>query len=201
MSIFSWFKKKTTKTEEVVATEETTKVEEVTKELTMSKEGRWALTRMEGYKLQSYDDYNRKTLKFGDTAIGTITIGVGHTGSLRAIGIEKSVYAGCTITSEQCDTLLTEDVKIFEKTVRDLVKVELTQCQFDALVCIAFNIGTAGFKRSNLLKYLNEGKQNDMEAIEAGFMGWTKSNGDTTKLVSRRKREIEVYKGNYNFNF
>lgn len=197
MSIFSWFKKKA----HLVAEDAPEAVVETKKELTMSKDGRWALTRMEGYKLSAYDDYNNKILKFGDTATGTITIGVGHTGSLEAIGIDKNVYAGCTITSDQCDTLLTEDVKRFEQAIRDLVKVELTQCQFDALVCFAFNIGIAGFKRSNMLKYLNEGKQNDMEAVEAGFMGWTKSNGDPNKLVSRRKREIEVYKGNYNFKF
>jgi lysozyme len=198
MSIFSWIKSKMHKNEESVVETVETPVTETTKELTMSKDGRWALTILEGRRLKAYDDYNSKTLKIGESAQGTITIGVGHTGSMKAIGIDKDVYAGCTITAEQCDTLLTEDLKRFEAAVRDYVKVELTQCQFDAIVCFTFNIGIAGFKRSNLLKYLNEGKQNDMESVKAGFMGWTKANGDPNFLVGRRNKEIRVYTGDYN---
>lgn len=60
------------------------------------------------------------------------TIGVGHT---------KGVKKGDTCTVAQAMEWLREDVRTAEAAVLRLVKVPLTQAQFDALVSFVFNVG------------------------------------------------------------
>ena len=70
---------------------------------------------------------------------GVWTIGYGHTGTT----FDQPSPKGMTITDEQIDILLKEDMKRFEKAVLRSVAVALTQNQFDALVSFAFNAGAA----------------------------------------------------------
>ena len=78
------------------------------------------------------------------------TIGWGHTGDVKP---------GDKITQAEADRLLKKDIETAEKAVSKLVKVPLTQNQFDALVSLTFNIGAGkqGFAGSRLLRLLNEG--------------------------------------------
>jgi lysozyme len=109
----------------------------------------------EGLVLYSYDDAkpsNSNRVNVGQKAIGTLTIGWGHT---NAAGLPK-VYPGQTITKAAADTILANDLIPVENQVNSLVKVPLTQNQFDALVSFQYNTGSLG--RSSALKLLNEGK-------------------------------------------
>ena len=64
--------------------------------------------------------------------------------------------------------------------------------QFDALVSFAYNVGTANFAKSTLLKKVNA-NPNDA-SIRAEFGKWNKSNGRVLKgLVTRRKEEADLY--------
>ncbi len=63
---------------------------------------------------------------------GIWTIGYGHTG-----GVKR----GMTITQSQADNYLKQDLKRFETSVNTLIKVELNQNQFDALVSFTYNCG------------------------------------------------------------
>lgn len=125
---------------------------------------------------------------------GVWTIGYGHTKSadlLRAKGLE--------ISEEEGEELLKHDIKIFERAVRRLVKVDLTQNQFDALVSFTFNLGAGNLKKSTLLRKLNTG---DYEGAAEEFPKWVRANGRILGgLVTRRKEERALFltkKGNHN---
>jgi len=111
------------------------------------------------------------------------TIGYGHYGS--------DVRQGQTITKDQADKLFEKDVQRFENVVNNLVKVELTQDQFNALVSFTYNVGEGALKSSDLLKKLNSG---DYKGASAEFPRWNKSDGKIIQgLVNRRKKERELF--------
>src|SRR5690349_12958929 len=102
----------------------------------ISKKGLDLIKSFEGLELKAYED-----------SVGVLTIGYGSTGS--------HVKQGMVITKEQAEELLKRDVSRFERGVNDLVKVPLTQNQFDALVSFSFNIGLGNLKSSTLIRNLN----------------------------------------------
>lgn len=113
-----------------------------------------------------------------------LTVGYGHT---------AAVKEGQTMTREEATAQLEKDVKPFEKAVSNAVKVPLTQKQYDALVHLAFNIGTEAFKNSTVVKRLNAG---DMEGAKAAWGRFVKAGGKTVKgLVNRREAEISDFFG------
>ena len=75
----------------------------------------------------------------------------------------------------------------FAKQVFALLKKEVTQNQFNALVSLAYNIGINGFAKSTVLKRVNI-NPND-STIKSAFMMWTKNK----ELIGRRKSEVEQY--------
>jgi lysozyme len=95
--------------------------------------------------------------------------------------------------------ILARDVKPFEKAVNELVTgVALTQDEFDALVSFAFNVGAAAFKRSNLLKRINEnafrtgdaaGRERAIAEIDKAFMAWNTAGGKVVSGLTRRRRD------------
>lgn len=114
---------------------------------------------------------------------GRWTIGHGHTGS--------DVWPGLTITKPEAEALLEKDLRRFEKGISEMVKVELTQGQFDALVSFTFNVGLEAFKNSTLLKKLNAG---DYEGAAEQFQRWNKAGGKTLLgLIRRREAERKLF--------
>lgn len=111
---------------------------------------------------------------------GVLTIGYGHTG--------KDVKAGQTITEKEAEGLFKIDVNRFEKVVNSLVKVSLTQNQFDALVSFVYNIGGGAFAKSTLLKKLNSW---DYLGASLEFSRWT--NKGLAGLVKRRSQEKKLF--------
>jgi hypothetical protein len=73
-----------------------------------------------------------------------------------------------------------------------MVKVPLIQAQFDVLVSFAFNCGTAALKRSTLLKRVNAGA---FEAVQAELMKWTKTDGRELPGLVRRRAEAALWRG------
>lgn len=125
----------------------------------------------EGLRLDSYQDSG-----------GVWTVGYGHTATAKP---------GQTITRQQAEALLLSDLKDKENAVKALVKVPLTQNEFDALVSLVFNIGTGAFKNSTLLKELNAGNK---KAAAGQFIRWVNVNGQQLPgLVKRRKEEKELF--------
>jgi lysozyme len=138
----------------------------------MSEEGLKLLEGYEGIRLAAYLD-----------TAGVWTIGVGHTG--------PEVHEGMIATVEQVRRWLDEDVKEAENAVNRLVKVALTQEQFDSLASFVFNLGETQFNKSTLLKRLNAG---DYVAAGKEFKRWVYSGGKITPgLVKRRNSEARPF--------
>src|ERR1700688_4535422 len=95
----------------------------------------------EGLRLDAYQDQ-----------VGRWTIGYGH-----ATGVQP----GDSITQLQAEAFLIQDLQLAEKYVNLLVKVSLTQGEFDALTDFAFNLGVEALEGSTLLKLLNAGDYAD----------------------------------------
>lgn len=110
------------------------------------------------------------------------TIGWGHT---------KTAKRGMKITRQEAQRLFDSDVQWAEDAVNNLVKVPLTQNQFDALVSFVFNIGETKFRKSTMLRKLNAG---DYEGAAAEFPRWNKQKGEVLRgLVRRRAEEMEYF--------
>ena len=117
------------------------------------------------------------------------TVGFGHTS---AAG-DPVVTSGLVITKAEAEEILKCDLVQYEDAVRKLVKVVLTQSQFDALVSFTYNVGEAQFSRSTLLKRVNAGRFNE---VPAEFMKWTKGGGkELPGLVRRRRAEVKLWRG------
>jgi lysozyme len=116
------------------------------------------------------------------------TVGFGHTTSAGP----PVVQPGMTITKDQAEDILRSDLKKYEAGVLRLVKVELTQGQFDTLVSFAYNCGVGALARSTLLKRVNAGRFN---AVPAELMKWTKAGGrELAGLVRRRRAEAALWR-------
>jgi len=140
--------------------------------------------RWEGMKLTAYPDP-------GSRDGNPWTIGYGHTSD----GFMK-VERGLSISPKQAEDALEYDLNETAAAVDELVKVELSDNQFGALVSFAFNVGLAAFKRSTLLRKLNKG---DYAAVPSELARWTRNDGTVMKgLVNRRAAEAGLWaKGEY----
>jgi lysozyme len=125
---------------------------------------------------------------------GKPTIGWGH-----VITSTGDYMHTCTIDETTADKLLAQDNLVWERCIKRLVKVELTQNEFDALCCLLHNIGEPNFANSTLLKKLNA---NDKCGAADEFPKWNKfSNPKTNQLevaaglVRRRAQERALFLG------
>ena len=115
---------------------------------------------------------------------GIWTIGYGHT---------HGVHEGQTCTQEQADAWLVEDIESTERMVNHLVKVPMTQGQYDALVDFAFNLGASALSGSTLLALLNAG---NYEGAAEQFERWHHVGGkDCAGLFRRRAAERAEFEG------
>ena len=120
--------------------------------------------------------------------VGILTIGWGHT---NATG--RRFTADTLWTQAECDDALREDLAKFESAVRGLVKVELEQCRFDALVSFAYNCGVGNLKSSTLLRKVN---RRDFSSAAREFAKWNKAGGRVLKgLTRRRAAEATLFQG------
>lgn len=143
---------------------------------TTSKVGIDLISSFEDTKLKAYDD-----------GIGVWTIGIGTTIYPNGVKVKK----GDVCTLEQAKSYFANDLKRFEKTVNDSVKVDLIQNQFDALVSLTYNIGSTAFKNSTLLKKLNA---KDFTGAADQFLVWNKGGGKIMNgLVRRREAERALF--------
>jgi len=128
---------------------------------------------------------------------GFPTIGVGHLLE-RAELLSGKIWIGRQsvdwrngLTKIQIQKLLAHDLKKFEQTVNEKVRMELFQSEFDALVSFSFNIGQKAFSDSTLLSHLNRGWFNK---VPEQFKRWKWAGGRIVQgLINRRKREVAMF--------
>ncbi|WP_151837834.1 MULTISPECIES: lysozyme [unclassified Acinetobacter] len=129
----------------------------------------------EGLELKAYDD-----------GVGVWTIGYGTT-MINGTKVKK----GDTCTLEQAKSYFAHDLKRFEASVNNQVKVPLSQNQFDALVSLVYNIGSGNFASSTLLKKLNA---KDYAGAADQFPRWNKAGGKVLNgLIRRRDAERALF--------
>ena len=115
---------------------------------------------------------------------GKLTVGYGH------VVLPGENFDG-GINVEQAQELLRKDVEESEEYVNRLVKVELPQLAFDALVSFTFNVGGNAFGSSTLLKLLNT---RDYRAAALQFCHWDNSNRkEINGLEARRDEEALLF--------
>ena len=116
---------------------------------------------------------------------GIWTIGFGH----RMLPGESYPNG---ITREEGVQILMRDVAVAEAGIERLVKVALTQSQFDALVDFTFNLGVGSLAESTLLRLLNAGKY---DAVPAQLLEWCHSGATVVPgLLARRQAETAMWK-------
>lgn len=94
------------------------------------------------------------------------------------------------LTLEQADQLLIDDLRNVEQTVTKLVKLPITQCQFDALVSHVFNCGVS----ETLFKLVNSVPHDSKELREWWTLRYITGNGiKLNGLIRRRKTEYDLF--------
>ena len=121
-------------------------------------------------------------------SVGLWTVGYGH-----LIGDGKSLPSGDNrvFTQEEIDSFLVNDLTRTESGINMLVRVPLTQNQFDALCSFCYNLGIGTYQKSTLLKYINaslwDAAANDL--LKFHFAGGVSQPG----LVKRRQAEHDLF--------
>jgi GH24 family phage-related lysozyme (muramidase) len=111
---------------------------------------------------------------------------------------EAAVAEEARLLALTVDEVLAQDVRPFECAVNELViAVVLLQDEFDALVSFVFNVGISAFKRSHLLKLINENRyragtaaerNQAIEDIANAFAAWNTAAGKVLDGLTRRRR-------------
>ena len=116
-----------------------------------------------------------------------MTIGYGHV-------IEANPFL-TRVTREGAEFILWQEVKRVDKYLNRVIKVKLTQGQFDSLCSLVFNWGVGNFSKSKGLEKLNNkeyknasveffSKEKGVVNIEGKF---------STGLYKRRQAELEMW--------
>jgi lysozyme len=119
---------------------------------------------------------------------GVPTIGYGSTRYPNG----KKILLGEKLTNEKEATqLLLATLSPYEDAVNKHLP-NINQCQFDALVCFAYNLGTGALIKSTLLK---KAKANNADpSILDEFLRWNKAGGKVLAgLTNRRREEANLY--------
>ena len=95
--------------------------------------------------IERFEGYRRAAARLED---GRWTIGYGHT---------RTARQGAEVSEADAEALLIYDLMEISAKLNEWIFTPLTQNQFDALAAFAFNIGLDNFRRSNVLRRLNEG--------------------------------------------
>jgi lysozyme len=130
------------------------------------------ITNEEGFRNKAYKDSK-----------GLPTIGVGH-----LIKNSEPHLLTATLSDQEVKELLKSDLKWCSEAVETSVRVPLTQKQYDALYSLCFNIGETNFKKSTVVKKINE---NDLKGAADAILMWNKPD----VLIKRRQRERALFLG------
>jgi len=140
----------------------------------LSAEGLELIKRFEGFRGQQYTD-----------VAGFPTIGYGH----RVVPPEVFPRG---VSESEAAAILAGDVSAAELAIGRLVKVALTQGQFDALVDFCFNLGAGRLASSTLLRCLNAGCY---DAAAEQLLLWDLAGGEVNLgLKARREAELRLWK-------
>ena len=140
------------------------------------------------------------TLALSATALVALALSEGYTpravqplpGDKPTIGFgtTEGVRMGDTITPPKALERKLRDVQAFEGAIKQCVRVPLSQGEYDAFVSLAYNIGSAAFCKSTLVRELNAG---NYAAACKQILRWDRFKGQQIRgLTLRREREYQT---------
>lgn len=148
----------------------------------LSLRGKMFLVMNEGIALSPYLD-----------SVGVKTLAIGATVS--EIPDIANMPWDHKITMEEALELLDVGLKKYVNAINSVLNVPITQCQFDSLVSLCFNIGTGRIKErvgglagSTAIKRINAGES--PESVAQAILMWNKP----PEIKERRMREAKLYK-------
>lgn len=145
--------------------------------MNISDKGLQILKHFEGCKLTAYADTG-----------GVWTIGYGNT----YFPDGRKVKKGDKISQAEAEAMLPAVLSEFEAEVSKHMVVPTTQHEFDAMVCLAYNIGHHAFGKSTLLRLHKV--RTPRKEVAKQFHRWNKDNGKVLKgLIRRRASEAHLY--------
>lgn len=117
---------------------------------------------------------------------GWPTIGYGH---VVRPGEEEKFAGG--ITEAEAEEVLAQDVRATERSINRLIRVFLTQKQFDALASFTFNLGGGALQHSTLRIKIN---REEHESAIKEFGRWIIAGGRKLRgLIRRRAASAAMY--------
>jgi lysozyme len=133
--------------------------------------------------IKRFEGYRKKAAQLAD---GRWTIGYGHTLTARE---------GAEVSESDAEALLLYDLIAVAHAVNEWTFTPLTQNQFDALCAFASNIGVDNFRRSSVLRRVNEGQ---MLQAACAMELWRKADFEGERividaLVRRRSAEKTLF--------
>jgi lysozyme len=138
----------------------------------ISENGKDLIKQFEGCRLMAYKDMGN-----------VYTIGYGHTG--------YDVWSGLSITQDDANTLLNKDLEKFEATINGALP-DLNQNQFDACVCLAYNIGAFEFTHSSVMQAILNDRCG--WSIKREWLKFARVKGQVEPgLLLRRQKEYELF--------
>ena len=140
-----------------------------------------------GYKLlQEFEGLSLVPYK---CSAGVATIGYGATfyPSLKKVTMQDPPISLAT-----AKWMLKEISDKFAVDVDKMIKANINQNQFNAIVSLSYNIGLAGLAKSSLLKKVNANPSDP--TIRNSFLIWNKAGGLVNNgLTKRRTKEANLY--------
>lgn len=130
------------------------------------------VTSWEGYKREVYLD-----------PVGIPTVCYGHV-------VPDNVKVGTGFSNEACHTILYSDLRVASDGFDKLVVSKVNVNQKAAFVSFIFNVGLDNFKKSKMLKLINDGR---IEDACHELPRWVYAKGKKLQgLVNRRNAEMEL---------
>ena len=115
---------------------------------------------------------------------GYLTVGYGHV-------VKPHEVFDSPISPDFAEEILSTDVADAERAVLRLIRVPLTDGQFDALVSFTFNLGSGVLQRSTLRQKIN---RMEYSHVPKEFARWIYAGGKVLKgLVKRRNEEVLLF--------
>lgn len=131
-----------------------------------SKNASVIIKKWEGFRPRPYNDI-----------AGNATIGYGH---LMHLGIVTLADNKIIWTEEHASTMLEVVIIKIGQDLNNIIKVPVTQNEFDSLICWTYNLGIGSAKSSSWLTELNKG---NYSIVPQKMQLWDKAKDKTGKLV------------------
>jgi len=147
------------------------------------------ITKIDANGIKLITDWEGLKLKPYLCSANVPTIGYGST---RYENGNKVKLTDAPITKERALELFKNTLHTYERDVDALVRDDINQNQFNALVSFAYNLGATALRNSTLLKKVNINPNDKTIANE--FVKWVNAGGRRVQgLVNRRNAEVVMY--------